>query len=124
MKKLEDEHSAKLTRLSEEIKRLEPFESRAKVLEEEVTTLMADLQVSEHEAVDAKQREKDTKAIMNEARDLMRQREKKIAKERRAIKDDLPRQLERYKLENGVLLPPSDDEVEDEDIVEGQPSDD
>ena len=101
-----------------------PFESRAKVLEEEVTTLMADPRVSEREAVDAKQREKDTKAIMNEARDLMRQREKKIAKERRAIKDDLPRQLERYKLENGVLLPPSDDEVEDEDIVEGQPSDD
>ena len=41
---------------------MEPFESRVKVLEEEVTKLMADLRVSECKAANAEQREKDAKA--------------------------------------------------------------
>ena len=37
LKKLKDDHAAEMNRLKEKVKRLEPFESRVKVLEEEVT---------------------------------------------------------------------------------------
>ena len=42
--------------MREAIKRLEAFESRARVLEEEVTKLMADLRVSKQKVVDAQEK--------------------------------------------------------------------
>ena len=73
---------------------MEPFESRVKVLEEEVTKLMADLRVSECKAANAEQREKDAKATQKEVEDQLRQREKDKGKERQALKDDLLCQFE------------------------------
>ena len=70
LKKLEDDHATEMDQMKEdmeqlngEIKRLEPFESRARVLEEEVTKLMADIRASEHKVVDAQQKERDAKSI-------------------------------------------------------------
>ena len=42
-----------MNRMKEEIKRLEPYESRVRVLEEEVTQLMADQRESEQKVADA-----------------------------------------------------------------------
>ena len=72
LKKLNDEHSAVVLKLREEIKRLEPFEFRAKVLEEEVTKSMADLRVSERKPADAEQKEKEAKIALIEAEDLLK----------------------------------------------------
>ena len=41
LQKLKDDHSTKVAQLKEEVKRLEPFKSRAKVLNKEVTKLIA-----------------------------------------------------------------------------------
>ena len=66
LKKVKDNHASEMDRLmeemsrmKEEIKRLEPFESWPRVLEEEVTKLMADLRVSEQKVADAQRKEKD-----------------------------------------------------------------
>ena len=58
LKKLKDDHVAEMSQLKEELKRFEPFESRLKVLEKEVTKLMANLRTFECKIVDVKQREK------------------------------------------------------------------
>ena len=137
-----------MDRLKEEIKKLEPFESRARVLEEEVTKLIVDLRVFEQKSVDARQKEKDAQASQKEAEDRLKQREEEIAKERRAIEDDLPWQFEArfekakllfghlfadrgldfdqvgpwHKLENGNIIPPFDDEDEDDRAAEDCPT--
>ena len=54
--------SEEMDQLKEEVKRLEPFESWARVLDENVTKLMIDIRVSEHKAADARQKEKDAQA--------------------------------------------------------------
>ena len=60
LKKVKDDHVAEMgqlkeemDRLKEEIKKLEPFESRARVLEEEMTKLIAELRVFEQKSMDA-----------------------------------------------------------------------
>ena len=61
LKRLQDEHAIETTKLKEEIKRLEPLESRAKVLEEEVTKLMTELWLSEQKVIEAEQKAKTAK---------------------------------------------------------------
>ena len=43
MQNMKDEYSTEVTQLHEEIKRLEPFKSRANMLNGEITKLMAEL---------------------------------------------------------------------------------
>ena len=49
--------------MKEEVKRLGPFESRAKVLEEEVMKLITDLRVAEKKTVDVEKRKKAPKSL-------------------------------------------------------------
>ena len=94
LQKIQDEHLAKVTRLKEEIKRLEPLESRAKVLNKEVTKLMADIQASKQKTATTEQMEKDTKVAQQDIDDQLKQWEEEMAEERCAIEEDLLKQFE------------------------------
>ena len=120
---------------------MEPFQSRSKVLEEEVTKLMSELRVSEQKAADAKQKQEDAQVTKKKAEDRLKKKKEEIAEERLMIEDGFEKAKVLYghlfadhqldfdyasawhKLENGVLVPSSNDEDEDRATAEDHPKD-